>query len=114
VETSESRKSGPLPEVPVRKPEGSPKTAPGYGTNLYSVQVTSSPSREESEALRDQFREKGYDAVVTSIDLGEQGVWYRVRVGNLANRVDAERLKKELQERFATVAKDPLIVKVSQ
>lgn len=106
-----SGRSDSLPEVPSRKPEGPLKIASGSGSGVYSVQVISSPSRGESEALRDQFREKGYDASVTSIDLGTQGIWYRVRVGNLATRAEAELLKKELQERFSLTVKDPFIVK---
>jgi len=113
---SESKKSDTLPQVPSRRTDSplSMKSTLEPEPALYSIQVVSSPSREESEALRDQLREKGYDASIISINLGSQGIWYRVRVGNLTNRMEAERLKKELQEKFAIVAKNPLIVKVSE
>ncbi|HWP47193.1 MAG TPA: SPOR domain-containing protein [Candidatus Limnocylindrales bacterium] len=110
----EPRRTDNLPEVPSKKPEGPVKNNFESESAIYTVQVASSQNREESELLRNQLREKGYDATLISVNLGPQGIWYRVRVGNLKDRMEAERLKKELQERFSVLARNPLIVKGSE
>jgi cell division protein FtsN len=110
----EPRRTDNLPEVPSKKPEGPVKNSFESESAVYTVQVASSQNREESELLRNQLREKGYDATLISVNLGPQGIWYRVRVGNLKDRMEAERLKKELQERFSVLARNPLIVKGSE
>jgi cell division protein FtsN len=110
----EPRRMDNLPEVPPKKSEGPVKNNFESESAVYTVQVASSQNREESELLRNQLREKGYDATLISVNLGPQGIWYRVRVGNLKDRMEAERLKKELQERFSVLAKNPLIVRGSE
>ncbi len=111
---SEPRRTDSLPQVPSKKPEEPVKNNFESESAVYTVQVASSQNREESELLRNQLREKGYDATLISVNLGPQGIWYRVRVGNLKDRMEAERLKKELQERFSVLARNPLIVRGSE
>jgi cell division septation protein DedD len=75
----------------------------------YSVQVSSSSNRTDSERLQQKYVELGYRAYVMPADLGERGVWYRVLVGNFATREEAEQLKQEILNNTGYLANDPLI-----
>ncbi len=81
---------------------------------LYSVQVASSPSREDSERLQQKYGQFGYLAYVITADLGEKGTWYRVRVGNLQTNAEAEALKEEIMQKFPKLANNPFIIKVTE
>jgi cell division septation protein DedD len=81
---------------------------------LYSVQVASSPNREDSERLVRKFGERGHQAYIMTADLGQKGIWYRVRVGNLATREDAEFLKNELLAKTPKLINSPYVIKVSE
>ncbi len=64
----------------------------------WTVQAMATPDRSDAVYWRDQLKAKGYDAGIVVADIkGRQ--WYRVRVGNLANRQEAERLAKTLQSK---------------
>ena len=84
------------------------------GSTIFSVQVASSPKLEDSERLVRKFGERGYQAYVMQADLGDKGIWYRVRVGNLGSRADALILKAELEERLPELANSPYVIKVSE
>lgn len=84
------------------------------GGTIFSVQVASSPKQEDSDRLVRKFGERGYQAYVMQADLGDKGIWYRVRVGNLANRAEALILKAELEEKVPELANSPYVIKVSE
>ncbi|MDY0095482.1 MAG: SPOR domain-containing protein [Candidatus Vecturithrix sp.] len=79
---------------------------------IYSVQVASSPNREDSERLVQKYGEAGFQAYVMTADLGEKGIWYRVRVGNMPTRESAELLKGEILNKAPGLANNPYIIKV--
>ncbi len=87
--------------------------APLSGT-IYSVQVASSPSYEDSERLQQKFGQLGYLAFVMTADLGEKGIWYRVRVGNVRSSKDADLLKEELLEKAPKLTNQPFVIKVTE
>lgn len=97
---------------PAARTSSSAQIAPG-GT-IFSVQVASSPKREDSERLVRKFGEHGYQAYVMLADLGDKGIWYRVRVGDLPNRAEALILKAELEQRLPKLANSPYVIKVSE
>ncbi len=79
---------------------------------IYSVQVASSPNREDSERLVQKYGEAGFQAYVMTADLGEKGIWYRVRVGNMPTRESAELLKGEILNKAPGLANNPYVIKV--
>ncbi|MCP4397395.1 MAG: SPOR domain-containing protein [bacterium] len=84
------------------------------GDTIYSVQVSSSPNQEDSERLVRKFGEQGYQAYIMQADLGDRGIWYRVRVGNLGSRAEALIVKAELEEKVPKLANSPYVIKVSE
>lgn len=80
---------------------------------LYSVQVASSPSRDDSERLQQKFIALGYESSVMTADLGDRGIWYRVRVGNLATKEDAEAMRQDILNRASHLAKEPYVIRVN-
>jgi DedD protein len=96
-----------------RQPRGAEVTTPLDGI-VYSVQVASSPSRADAERLQQKYGELGYLAYIMTADLGEKGIWYRVRVGNLGDPKEAEDLKKEILTKASHLTKDPFVIKVSE
>jgi len=61
--------------------------------------------REETNAvvLRDKLREAGFDAYAERT-VGDNGTWWRVRVGPVGDRSGAERLKRRLESELRTAA----------
>ena len=68
---------------PVVKKAAAPSAAKD---GKYTVQVASFKSGEEADELKKRLADKGYDAFVTSADLGDRGVWHRVRVGRFQTK----------------------------
>jgi len=69
---------------------------------VWSVQVKSSPDKKFADIWADRLKTKGYDAFVVAAAIKGQ-TWYRVRVGHLAARQEAEALRSTLasQERLS-------------
>jgi len=84
------------------------------GGVIYSVQVSSSTNRSDSERLQQKYLDLGYEAYVMTADLAEKGLWYRVRVGNLPTREAAEQFKRELLSKVGHLAKNPFVIKVTE
>ncbi|GAK56271.1 sporulation related [Candidatus Vecturithrix granuli] len=82
------------------------------GGIIYSVQVASSPNREDSERLVQKYGEAGFQAYVMTADLGEKGIWFRVRVGNMPTRESAEQLKQEILQKAPGLANSPYVIKI--
>ncbi len=98
-----------------RQPQNARTEASLPDGTIYSVQVASSTSREDSERLVEHYGKFGYQAYVMVADLAEKGVWYRVRVGDLSSRQEADRLKDELLSKIPDLAKkQPYVIKVTE
>ena len=80
------------PPAPVKQTK-SDKTTP---TKAWVVQVGSFSKRDNAMRLRDQLRNKGYETFVEQISTADK-IFYRVRVGPVVTRSNAEALQKELQ-----------------
>jgi cell division septation protein DedD len=74
-----------------REPAESP-----YG--FYTVQISSwrteSTARQQAAACREQ----GLEAYVQRVDLGQQGIWYRVRIGRYPSLTEARRAAAALRD----------------
>lgn len=115
---------GTLPPVPKSRTDPMPvgrqayqsEESTGFTGTVYSVQVSSSPDRVDSERLQQKFTELGYEAYVRPADLGEKGIWFRVIVGNAATQEEAEELKQEIISRASHLARgnNPFVTKLSE
>jgi len=76
--------------------ERTPEEADGRsGAGRYAAQIGAFGSPESAGRLRDEARERGFEARV--VEPGEAGGLYRVRVGRFENRAQAEALVRRLQ-----------------
>ena len=105
----------PTDEIRVGRPAvaGLDEGAALTGT-IYSVQVASSPSYEDSERLQQKFIALGFETLIMTADLGSKGIWYRVRVGNLPNKDAAEQMRRDILGRASHLAKDPYVIKIGE
>lgn len=112
-----------LPNVPksptdtmqVGRPARSAEAAKAASTGaVYSVQVASSPNKDDADRLQQKFADLGYEADIMTVDLAAKGIWYRVRVGNFAAKEDAEKLRKDILAKASQLAKSPIVIKVNE
>jgi hypothetical protein len=91
----------PLAAVPAPAPQtAAPAAAAPSGS--YLVQVASYPSEAEAQTAFAELKRKngallsGYTANVKRVDLGAKGVWYRLRVGPVADKDAAAALASRI------------------
>jgi cell division septation protein DedD len=83
----------PKPAEPVAKPAETPKPA---ASNVgFAVQLGAFSSAADANALRDKLRAGGFSAFVEQVKT-DKGTLSRVRVGPVASRADADRLKAQV------------------
>lgn len=75
--------------VVVREAETSP-----FG--FYTIQMSSWRTRSKAESEVERYRAMGLEAYVQQADLGEKGVWYRVRVGRYPALSEAQEAARSL------------------
>jgi len=75
----------------------SPASAQGGGA--WTLQVAAYNSGEQARAMRDRLRQLGYNAYLTSAQSATSTVW-RVRIGPLATRGDADNLRAQIAQRM--------------
>lgn len=81
------------PVATARRPASAapaPAAASKAAADDYSVQVGSFGNSEQAERLRTNLAQKGYPVRVQLSEVPGQGLRYRVRVGNYADRVSAD------------------------
>ena len=76
------------------------------GEAPFVIQAYSFQNKTRAEAIVSILKSQGYPAYILMSDLGEKGVWYRVRVGEYKNQKQAqqvlEQLKKDEHDGFIT------------
>lgn len=83
----------PKPAQPVAKPVETPKPA---ASNVgFAVQLGAFSKADDANALRDKLRAGGFSAFVEQVKT-DKGTLSRVRVGPVASRADADRLKAQV------------------
>jgi general secretion pathway protein A len=63
---------------------------------VYTVQVESFQNDKVAAARMRELQDRGFDAWVAWIDLGEMGIWYRVLVGKYKDKSEAEAMATQL------------------
>ena len=71
-------------------------TDPAPSGMRYRVQVGAFGKRNNAEGLLQELQEKGFDAFITTVDLGQ--LFYRVQTGAFSAKSDAEAMEKKLQK----------------
>jgi cell division septation protein DedD len=66
---------------------------------VYTVQVESFKDPDVAEARMRELQNRGFDAWVAWIDLGEMGVWYRVLVGKFKDKTEAQAMARQLSQK---------------
>ncbi len=83
--------------------EGSGKQTTAVPTvavnGTHAVQIGSFNSAGDAIALKQKMLKMDYPAFVVEADLGEKGLWYRVRVGPYADSNKAKQMQKLLEDK---------------
>lgn len=91
--TAKPATAAPKPAEPVAKPVESPKSA---ASNVgFAVQLGAFSQAADANALRDKLRAGGFSAFVEQVKT-DKGTLSRVRVGPVASRADADKLKAQV------------------
>jgi len=103
--TPEPATTSSVPSVPTKKADPVPPLAivaslvdgkeSGFTIQVYSFQ----DSNRAQRALQ-TLKNSGYQAFLMMSDLGEKGVWYRVRVGGIADEAAAHKMLEEIRKNY--------------
>ncbi len=74
------------------------RAAKKTGDKIWSVQANSYPDEKSANELVDRLKNKGYNAFVTQANVKGK-TWYRVRVGRVGSREEAEKIEAELKNK---------------
>jgi cell division septation protein DedD len=97
VPASIDKKSAAAP-VGKNEPARSPTADREDSRRLWTVQASATTDKSDAKALFDHLKAKGYDAFIVEAEVKGHN-WYRIRVGNLPSRQEAEALGKTLQSK---------------
>ena len=70
-----------------------------YGLALI-IQVYSFQDRNRAEGALQALKNNGYHAFLVTSDLGEKGVWYRVRVGGISDEAAAHKTLEDIRKNY--------------
>ncbi len=98
---------------PVVKPKAeSPKPAATTQIqNVYWIQVGAYSSQQNANALAEEYRSKGYNAMVREPSPTDSRKLYRVRLGGYSTREQAEKARDELAQQENKKQTDYLIIR---
>ena len=77
-----------------------PKKAESLPPAGFTIQVYSFQDKNRAEASLQVLKNNGYKAFLAMSDLGKKGVWYRVRVGGIANEATATKMLDEIRKKY--------------
>ncbi len=66
----------------------------------FAIQVYSFQDKNRAYAALASLKNSGYQAFMVVSDLGEKGVWYRVRVGGIANEAAAHAMLADIRRSY--------------
>ena len=65
----------------------------------FTVQISAFKDESEAKTMVSDFSEKGYPVYYVRADLGDKGIWYRVRLGRFSDSDKAKTYGKEFKIR---------------
>jgi cell division septation protein DedD len=85
------------------KPAAPPASASGIrdpvtGRGSLMLQVASYKDQANAQKLLQDLSAEGYTGTVVRAELGERGLWFRVRIGPYSDEGEAERVLKKLRD----------------
>lgn len=66
----------------------------------FTIQVYSFQDKNRAEGALQALKSSGYQAFLVMSDLGEKGVWWRVRVGGIADEAAAHKMLDEIRKNY--------------
>ena len=76
-------------------------TSPVNGKEAgFTIQVYSFQDKNRASAALQALKNNGYQAFLVVSDLGEKGLWYRVRVGGIADETEAHKRLDEIRKNY--------------
>jgi len=103
-QTLPTREVGAPPEQPKKADPVPPLaivTSPVNGQEAgFTIQVYSFQDRNRAETALEVLKNNGYQAFMIVSDLGEQGTWYRVRIGGIGDEAAAHQMLEEIRKNY--------------
>jgi cell division septation protein DedD len=76
-------------------------TSPEHGQEAgFAVQVYSFKDQNRAGTALSNLKAQGYKAYMEISDLGDKGIWYRIRIGSLANEAEAKAMLETIRKNF--------------
>ncbi len=66
----------------------------------FTIQVYSFQDKNRAERALQALKNNGYQAFLIMSDLGEKGVWWRVRVGGIGDEAAARKMLDEIRKNY--------------
>ena len=97
--------SGNTPSISAKKADPVPPmaivTSPVDGHEAgFTIQVYSFQDKNRAETALQTLKNSGYQAFLIMSDLGEKGIWYRVRVGSIKDEAVARKMLDEIRKNY--------------
>jgi cell division septation protein DedD len=90
----EPKKADPVPPMAI-------VTSPVDGHEAaFTIQVYSFQDKNRAETALLALKSRGYEAFLIMSDLGEKGVWYRVRIGGIMDEAAAHKMLEEIRKNY--------------
>ena len=88
------KKADPVPAMAI-------VTSPVNGHEAgFAIQVYSFQNKDRAEKALLALKNSGYQAFLIVSDLGEKGIWYRVRVGGIADEAAARKMLDDIRKSY--------------
>jgi cell division septation protein DedD len=106
-----------VPEEKIEAQPAKPKPKPtqqapaAQAQNNYWIQVGAFSSQQNANAMAEEYKSKGYNAVVLAPSSSDRTKLYRVRLGGYATREEAEQARDNLARQEQKQKTDYLIVR---
>ncbi len=89
----------PVEEVAPPKPVKEEVVSPVKPLVTYSIHAGSFRTTEFAQKDVNRFSKLGFNAYLERVDLGDKGIWYRVKIGLYNTRAEVDAAEKELLEK---------------
>ena len=68
----------------------------------FTIQVYSFQDKNRAETALQTLKNSGYQATLIITDLGEKGLWYRVRVGGIPDEAAAHKMLDDIRKNYSS------------
>ncbi len=84
-----------LNDIFPKKANPAPPMAAGFTIQVYSFQ-----DKNRAEGALQALKNSGYQAFLIMSDLGDKGVWWRVRIGGIPDEAAARKMLEEIRKNY--------------